>query len=196
MLSAKDATMARHVLVTGEAENISRQKHAIYNNANSYPIGLTWKVDVRELNVSKEEFFENMFFSVEKNGGNSYLYPLLDKNLTVCRYEWHLPWRNRAAQIRLGIVFEVEKGSDPKVGTAYFSTNDGFKEIGSPNNPNSISTRKLNELKHWLSDQVHNANLARHEQVQNGWQFIFYSTGGTAVWKKPFLLGSGLVLVS
>lgn len=59
-------------MITGPAEDQSRQKHPIYNDPNGYPSGLTWQVDVELLRVSMEEFFENLFFSVEKNGGNAF----------------------------------------------------------------------------------------------------------------------------
>jgi len=62
----------RHTLLTGPAEDQSRQKHPVYNDPNGYPSGLNWQVDIGTLRVSTEEFFENLFFSVEKNGGNAF----------------------------------------------------------------------------------------------------------------------------
>lgn len=162
--------MPRRLLITGAAEDQSPQKHAVYNDLQGYPSGLTWEIRIETLRISQEEFFENLFFSVERNGGNSYFYPKVEDDQTLCRYEWHFPWRNRAAQIRLGIMFNVRRGSEPKVGQAYLGTNEGYKERGSPNNPAKISQKKLSEFQEFVASEVFKANshvLSKHYKVGN-----------------------------
>jgi hypothetical protein len=187
--------MLYRVLFTGPAEDASSQKHAIYNEANRYPSGLTWEIQLDKMNVSKDEFFENLFFSTEKNGGNSYFTPMADKATTNCRFEWHRPWRNKAAQIRLGVVFDVDKGGEPKIGLGYFGTNEGYKSINALNYPSQLSTRKFNEFKDWIAAELVLANTPRSERNQESWNFIFYAKGSLAYWKQPFLVQNGTVLV-
>ncbi len=187
--------LPRHILITGPAENQSQQKHPIYNDLNGYPTGLTWQVDIGPLRVSTEEFFENLFFSVEKNGGNGFFYPKDDEDRTICRYEWHLPWRNRAAQIRLGIVFHVRRGETPHHGLAYFGTNEGYRKRGAPNNPSRISKKKFYGFKEFIKGEVLLANKARPERPQGDWKFIFFAKSGGKFWEKPFLALNRKVLV-
>lgn len=187
--------MLRHVLITGPAEGQSSQTHAVFNDANGFPSGQTWEINVGALTVAKEEFFENLFFSTEKNGGNSYFYPNVDANCTTCRYEWHLPWRNRAAQIRLGLIFEVQRGDAPNVGLAYLGTNNGYEDRGSTNYPAKISKRKFSEFQNFLISEVIKANTPRSQREQQSWQFILYAKGSVCYWSKPFLALDRTMLV-
>lgn len=187
--------MHRHMMITGPAEDQSKQKHLIFNDLQGYPSGLTWNVDIGPLRVSPEEFFENLFFSVEKNGGNGYFYPKDDEDQTLCRYEWHRPWRNRAAQVRLGIIFYVRRGEIPSRGLAYFGTNEGYKERGAPNNPSSISQKKMDGFKSFMANEISLANKSRSEGPHQDWQFILYAKGAASFWEKPFLALDRKVLV-
>ena len=187
--------MLNRVSFTGPAEDASPQKHVVYNDPAGYPSGLTWEIKLERLTVSKDEFFENLFFSTEKNGGNSYFTPMPEKASTNCRFEWHRPWRNKAAQIRLGIVFDVQKGGEPKIGLGYVGTNEGYKSRGASNHPSKISAKKFNEFKNWVATEVALANTPRSERKQESWNFIFYAKGNAAYWKKPFLVQNRTVLI-
>lgn len=183
------------MLFTGPAEDQSRQKHPVYNDPNGYPSGLTWQVDIGTLQVSTEEFFENLFFSAEKNGGNAFFHPKDDQDETICRFEWHLPWRNRAAQVRLGVVFHVRRGASPRDGLAYFGTNEGYRERGASNYPSHISGRKLDSFKKFIKTELSLANKARDARSTQEWKFIFYAKGWGRFWEKPFLALDRKVLV-
>lgn len=108
--------------------------------------------------------FLSLFFSTEKNGGNSYFIPMPDKSTTNCRFEWHRPWRNKAAQIRLGVVFDVERGGEPKAGLGYIGTNEGYKEPGASNYPPKLSAKKVKEFQDRVAKELYLANKPRSER--------------------------------
>jgi hypothetical protein len=97
--------MDRIVNVTGPAERQSSQTHPIYNNIDAYPSGLAWEPRLAHLVVSVNEFISNLFFLAEENGGNSFFYPDKATQSSLARFEWHLPWRGKAAQIRIGLLW-------------------------------------------------------------------------------------------
>lgn len=187
--------MYNRVYFTGPAEDASPQKHAIYNDHIAFPTEFTWEIKLNKLKVSKDEFFENLFFSTEKNGGNSYFIPVPEKACTICRFEWHRPWRNKAAQIRLGVLFDVQKGVEPKVGLGYFGTNEGYKSPGAINHPSKLSAKKFGEFKNWVATEISLANTPRSERKHESWNFIFYAKGSATFWKKPFYVRGGTVLI-
>lgn len=187
--------MSRHIRFTGSAEKQSKQKHAIYTDPNAFPTDLTWKIELKELRTSPEEFLENLFFSTERNGGNSYFYPNHEKGFTHCRYEWHHPWRRRAAQIRLGLVLEVEQQGFPHQATAYIGTNQGYLNHDSENDPKKISHQKVTEYKKKIQEEIERANSPRHDMPEESWQFIHYATGGPGYWSKPFFASPGKTLL-
>lgn len=162
------------VNITGAAENQSPQKHAIRNSYQSYPTGITWTVNVGHLNTSTEEFFENLFLLAEKNGGNSYFYPDQNANQTLCRFEWHLPWRNRAATVRVGIVFHHHKGSVPTTGTGYFATEESYAKDGKEPRIKKISEKKLFQFKDFLADEIKSASRRSIDFKPMQYLFIHY----------------------
>ncbi|MBL1436725.1 MAG: hypothetical protein COB08_011085 [Rhodobacteraceae bacterium] len=180
--------------ITGPADNQSRQKHGVYCNHSSYPSSLTWKVDLGRLELPTEKFFENLFLSAEANGGNSYFYPRQDGTQTLCRFEWHLPWRNSAAAVRVGVVFDLMNKQRPTVATGYFATNEMFSNTSDEQKIKKISGKKLNEVKDFLSGELRKANLAESKQNLSTQLHVYYvSPPSSFVLKDGFAVQNGAI---